>query len=211
MMHALRPRRLRRWCDATPIVLAALHAVLLAACGDSRSSAASEVRAAAGQAEAVASGTCSATVTSLTPASWIAAPVSRGARSAGLSLPVLRAIADVPLPRPANRFDYQSVDSARGRLYISHMDAGRVVVFDLDSGRVVNEVEGLPRVTGVWAVPAHHHVYASAAGAHEVAVIDDRTLAVVARIGGVRFPDGIGYAPDADKVFVSDEDRKSVV
>jgi DNA-binding beta-propeller fold protein YncE len=85
------------------------------------------------------------------------------------------------------------------------MDAGRVVVFDLDSGRVVGEVGGLPRVTGVWAVPTHHHVYAAAAGAHEVAVIHDRTLAVVARVGGIRFPDGIAYAPDADRVFVSDE------
>jgi DNA-binding beta-propeller fold protein YncE len=123
----------------------------------------------------------------------------------------LRVIADVPLPGPTNRFDYQSIDPARGRLYISHMNAGRVVVFDLDSGRVVKGVEGLPRVTGVWAVPAHHHVYASAAGAHEVAVIDDGSLAVVARIGGIRFPDGIAYAPEADKVFVSDESGEADV
>lgn len=123
----------------------------------------------------------------------------------------LRVVADIPLPGPANRFDYQSVDPASRRLYISHMNAGRVVVVDLDSGRVVREVEGLPRVTGVWAVPTHHHVYASAAGAHEVAVIDDRTLAVVARIGGIRFPDGIAFAPDAGKVFVSDESGEADV
>jgi DNA-binding beta-propeller fold protein YncE len=61
----------------------------------------------------------------------------------------------------------------------------------------------LPRATGVWAVPSHHQVYVSAAGAHEVAIIDDRTLKVVARVGGI--PDGIAYAPEADKVFVSDE------
>jgi len=120
-------------------------------------------------------------------------------------MPGLRLVNDIPLPGPANRFDYQSIDPARGRLYLSHMNAGRLVVFDLDSARVVREVEGLPRVTGVWAVPEHHHVYASAAGAHEVAVIDDRTLSVVARVGGIRFPDGIAYASEADKVFVSDE------
>ena len=91
------------------------------------------------------------------------------------------------------------------------MDAGRLIVFDLDSGRVVREIEGLPRVTGVWAVPAHHHVYASAAGDHAVAVIDDRTLAVVARVGGIRFPDGIAYAPEADRVFVSDESGEADV
>jgi hypothetical protein len=48
-------------------------------------------------------------------------------------------------------------------------------------------------------------VYVSAAGAHEVAIIDDRTLRVISRVGDIRFPDGIGYAPDVDKVFVSDE------
>ncbi|HXI97529.1 MAG TPA: YncE family protein, partial [Gemmatimonadaceae bacterium] len=39
----------------------------------------------------------------------------------------------------------------------------------------------------------------------EVAIFDDRTLKVTSRVGGIRFPDGIAYATDADKVFVSDE------
>jgi DNA-binding beta-propeller fold protein YncE len=54
-------------------------------------------------------------------------------------------------------------------------------------------------------VPAHSTVYASAAGNHEVAAIDEQTLKIVARIGGIRFPDGIAYAPAEHKVFVSDE------
>jgi len=114
-------------------------------------------------------------------------------------------IADVPLPGPANRFDYQSVDPASGRLYISHMNAGRLIVFDLDSSCVVREVTGVDRATGVWAVPAHHMVYVSAAGRREAVAIDDRSLAIVARIGGIRFPDGIAYAPAEHKVFISDE------
>jgi DNA-binding beta-propeller fold protein YncE len=117
----------------------------------------------------------------------------------------LRQVADVPLPGPANRFDYQSVDPDRRRLYVSHMNAGSVVVFDLDSSRVVAEVPGTPRATGVWAVPAHHAVYVSAAGRHEVVVIDDSTLGITARVGGIRFPDGIAYAPAEHKLFVSDE------
>lgn len=88
---------------------------------------------------------------------------------------------------------------------MNHMNAGRTIVFDADSGKVVTEIMGLPRATGVWAVPAHHQVYVSAAGAHEVAIIDDRTLKVTSRVGGIRFPDGIAYASHADKVFVSDE------
>jgi DNA-binding beta-propeller fold protein YncE len=147
---------------------------------------------------------CQATSTSMTPRGWVT-PTAPVAESADATRGRLRLVADLPLPGPANRFDYQSVDPAAGRLYISHMNAGRLVVVDVDSGRVVREVAGLPRVTGVWAVPKHHHVYAAAAGAHEVAVIDDRSLAVVARVGGIDFPDGIAYAPTADKVFVSDE------
>ena len=118
---------------------------------------------------------------------------------------MLRTVRDLPLPGPANRFDYQSIDPASGRLYMSHMNAGRVVVFDLDSSRVVAEVNGTPRVTGIWVVPAHRTVYASAAGNHEVAAIDEQTLKIVGRIGGIRFPDGIAYAPVEHKVFVSDE------
>src|SRR5712692_397695 len=33
----------------------------------------------------------------------------------------LRVVADVPLPGSASRFDYQSLESASGRLFISHM------------------------------------------------------------------------------------------
>ena len=186
------------------LALAVLAAGSALACGESQAATRQPEPAATdvGPAPRVPAA-CAATPTSLTPASWAAAPGPAAARTAPAA--GLRLVAEVPLPGPANRFDYQSLDPATGRLYISHMNAGRLVVFDVAGNRVVQEVADLPRVTGVWAVPAHHHVYAAAAGAHEVAVIDDRTLAVVARIGGIDFPDGITYAPEADKVFVSDE------
>jgi glutamine cyclotransferase len=119
--------------------------------------------------------------------------------------PGLKLVREVPLPGPANRFDYQSLDPLTGRIYMSHMDAGRTIVFDADHGRVITEIMDLPRATGVLAVPSHHQVYVSAAGAHQVAIIDDRTLKVTSRVGDIRFPDGIAYAREADKVFVSDE------
>ena len=137
----------------------------------------------------------------MTPASW-RAPIRAAQIAPKAGLKLVRAI---PLPGPANRFDYQSVDPATGRIYINHMNAGRTIVFDANGGKVITEITDLPRATGVWAVPSHHQVYVSAAGAHEVAIIDDRTLKVISRIGGIRFPDGIAYAPEADKVFVSDE------
>ena len=144
---------------------------------------------------------CAATANSLTPSGWSA----KATAVAGAARGALRVVQDIPLPGPANRFDYQSIDSVRGRLYLSHMNAGRVVVFDLDSSRVVGEVMGASRVTGVLAVPAQHTVYASAAGNHELVAIDEQTLKITARIGGIRFPDGIAYAPAEHKVFVSDE------
>ena len=35
----------------------------------------------------------------------------------------LENVADIPIPGPAVRFDYQSLDQSQGRLYISHMIA----------------------------------------------------------------------------------------
>ncbi|NUQ92549.1 MAG: YncE family protein [Gemmatimonadaceae bacterium] len=146
--------------------------------------------------------TCRATRGSLTPAGWSA---STPATPTDAPRGALRVVADVPLPGPASRFDYQTIDAQARRLYISHMNAGTVVAFDLDSSRVAAEVGGTPRATGILAVPARHAVYVSAAGRHELAVIDDRTLAITARVGGIDFPDGIAWAPAEGKVFVSDE------
>lgn len=151
---------------------------------------------------------CSATATSLTPASWqttAAKPVVDAPRGP------LRVVQDVPLAGPTNRFDYQSIDTQSGRLYLNHMNAGRLVVFDLKTSKVITEVLDLPRATGVWAVPSEHKVFVSAAGNHEVAIIDDRSLRVLARVGGIRFPDGIAFAASTNTVFVSDESGKADV
>lgn len=150
---------------------------------------------------AAAAPACYATPTSLTPAAW-RAPTRPAQPAPATGLTLLR---EIPLPGPANRFDYQSFDPVTHRIYMNHMNAGRTIVFDADSNRVLTEIMDLPRATGVWAVPSHHQVYVSAAGAHEVAIIDDRTFKVTSRVGDIRFPDGIAFASETDKVFVSDE------
>ncbi|HZD79927.1 MAG TPA: hypothetical protein VE646_07795, partial [Actinomycetota bacterium] len=76
----------------------------------------------------------------------------------------LRVVEDVPLPGGPSRFDYQSLEPASGRLFIAHMGAGRLVVFDVRARRVLADLDGFPTVTGVLAVPAQRRVYASAAG-----------------------------------------------
>jgi DNA-binding beta-propeller fold protein YncE len=129
--------------------------------------------------------------------------------SAQTGKPVLRTVMNVPMPGPAVRFDYQSLDSASGRLYIAHMNADQLVVFDTKTRSLVANLDGFPRVHGVWAVPELGRVYASATGRHRVNVVDDKTLQVVSQVGPISYPDGLAYAPGPKRVFVSDEHGKA--
>lgn len=117
----------------------------------------------------------------------------------------LTIVADVPLPGPAVRFDYQSFDPASGRLYIAHMNANQLVVFDVRNRKLVANLEGFQRVHGVFAAPEVHRIFASATGDHEVIAVDTRTLRIVGKAGPIDYPDGLAYAPKQRKVFVSDE------
>jgi hypothetical protein len=60
------------------------------------------------------------------------------------------------------------------------MYGNRLDIFDTRTEQLMVSTEGFPGATGVWAVPTLHHVYVSVTGRHEVAVVDDRTLHVVA-------------------------------
>jgi YVTN family beta-propeller protein len=117
----------------------------------------------------------------------------------------LKAVADVSLPGGTTRFDYQSLDPKTGRLYLSHMGDGTVVVFDTKTNKVLANIPGFPTVTGVLVVPALKSVYASVTRNHEVAVLDTEKLAVSKRIKDGKFPDGLAYSPETHKLFVSDE------
>ena len=103
----------------------------------------------------------------MTPASWRAPSGTTQA----MPKPGLKLVHEIPLPGPANRFDYQSLDPATGRIYMNHMNAGRTIVFDANNGKVITEIMDLPRATGVWAVTSHHQVYVSAAGAEDPSLI----------------------------------------
>jgi len=60
----------------------------------------------------------------MTPDAW-RAPV-QAKQSA--PKPGLKLVREIPLPGPANRFDYQSLDPTTGRIYMNHMNAGRTIV-----------------------------------------------------------------------------------
>jgi YVTN family beta-propeller protein len=116
-----------------------------------------------------------------------------------------RTIVDVPLTGGSSRFDYQSLDPRTHRLYIAHLGASLVTVFDTQTGTIVGDVVGVPGVHGVLAVPDLGRVYASATDVNQVAVIDTSNLTVIATIPTGEFPDGLAYAPDVGKVYVSNE------
>src|SRR5256885_7267014 len=116
----------------------------------------------------------------------------------------LRTLLDVPLTGGTTRLDYQSLDSASGRLYIAHLGSDLMTVFDVNKQTIVGDVKDLKRVHGVLAVPELHRVYASATGTNELAVIDDQNLTIVARVPAGDYPDGIAYAAKENKIYVSD-------
>jgi DNA-binding beta-propeller fold protein YncE len=117
----------------------------------------------------------------------------------------LTTVTNLPLPGAAVRFDYQSFDPSTGRLYIAHMNADQLVVFDTATRKTIANLDGFNRVHGVIAVPEMHRVYASVTGNHQVAAVDADTLKTVGTVGPINYPDGLAYAPKERKVFVSDE------
>lgn len=118
---------------------------------------------------------------------------------------VLKRVADIPMPGPAVRFDYQSLDAKQARLYIAHMNAGQLVVFDIDKQKVIANLDGFKQVHGVIVIPEIGRAYASVTGEHQVAAIDTSTLKTIAMVGPVTYPDGLAYSPATNRVFVSDE------
>lgn len=117
----------------------------------------------------------------------------------------LELVADVPLSGAAVRFDYQSLDVANSRLYIAHMNADQLVVFDTKKRSVISTLAGFPSVHGVIVVPELNRVYASATGDHKVVAVDAETLKILAKAGPIHYPDGLAYAPEVKRIFVSDE------
>lgn len=132
-------------------------------------------------------------------------PASRESSQPADKAEILRIVADVPLPGPAVRFDYQSLDPSDGRLYIAHMNADQLAVFDTKKREVVANLDGFHRVHGVIAVPELGRIFASVTGDHQVAVVDRASLKTIARVGDIKYPDGLAYVPSVGRVFVSDE------
>ena len=133
-------------------------------------------------------------------------------------------VADVPLGAKTSRFDYQSIDPSTGRLAISKMGSGKLLLFDTRNQKLVSELDNFPKITGVLSVPELKEIYASVPGAGlgasvsvalgiagmskgsgAVAILDSQSLKEIARLPAGVFPDGIAYDPKDRRIFISDE------
>src|SRR5215217_3970202 len=103
----------------------------------------------------------------------------------------LRLVADIPLAGGAKRFDYQSLDPTRHQLFIAHMRANLVTVFDVNTQTVITDIQEVADVHGVLAIPQLGKSYATATGSHEVIAIDGQSLRIVSRTAGGTYPDGL--------------------
>ena len=117
----------------------------------------------------------------------------------------LRLQEDVPLTGGVSRFDYQTLDPQTGTLYISHMGAGQIIVFNTLQGKVSTVLNGFPGVTGLLVIPELHRLYASVTRHHQVMVLDSQSLKTIAKIPAGHFPDGMAYVPETRQLYVSDE------
>ena len=117
----------------------------------------------------------------------------------------MRTVRDTPLPGDSSRFDYENFDPQSGRLYIAHLGASSIIVFDTKTNSVARTIVDVPGVHGVLVVPQLSRIYATATDKNEVAVIDTDTLAVIASVPAGGYPDGLAYDPEVGKLYVSDE------
>jgi DNA-binding beta-propeller fold protein YncE len=127
-----------------------------------------------------------------------------GATSGGSARLPLQLVADVDLPGKANRFDYEDLDVARGHLVIAHMNDASVLVVDLSDGSVVKLLPNLPVARGVIVADDVGRIFVTISP-NRLVILDNTTLAEIARVPTGNAPDGVGWDPAHQVVGVSDQ------
>lgn len=116
-------------------------------------------------------------------------------------------VADVELPGGSTRFDYQSLDVSRGRLVVTHMNDGTVLVVDVkdaSGGKVLKELPNIPTARGV-ATAEEAGLFFVTSTPNQVVIVDANTLTEVKRVTSGKAPDGIAWDPMHKMVGVSDQ------
>ena len=130
----------------------------------------------------------------------------RGAESSPASQPAQRLVlvADVPLPGRAVRFDYQDIDAANQRLFITHMNDASVVVVSTVDGKLVKVIGNVPTPRGVVVAESVKRVFVTSSP-RQLVIIDRDSLAELGRVATGNGPDGVAWDSTHGVVGVSDQ------
>ena len=109
----------------------------------------------------------------------------------------------ISLGRPC-RWDYQDLDVAKGHLVIAHMNDASVVVVNPRDGSVVKVLPGIPRARGVVVADDVGRIFVTSSP-NQLVIIDNDSLAEIARVDTGNAPDGVGWDPVHRTVGVSDQ------
>lgn len=121
------------------------------------------------------------------------------------SPPPVRVIGELGLPGDGSRFDYASLDTGRGLLFIAHLGANEVVEVDVRAHRVVRTIPNLSQVHGVLVVPALRRVFATATGDNRMVALDEDSGAVLGTAPTGDYPDGLAFDPVRGAVWATNE------
>lgn len=116
----------------------------------------------------------------------------------------LTLVADVPLPGKPVRFDYEDIDRARGHLIIAHMNDASVIVANLGDGSVQKVLPNIPTARGVVVADDVGRIFVTSSP-HTLVIIDNASLAEIARVDTGNGPDGVAWDPADRIVGVSDQ------
>ncbi|OYD60921.1 YncE family protein [Rhodococcus sp. OK302] len=117
----------------------------------------------------------------------------------------LQPVAEIALPGDNSRFDYESLDSDQGLLFIAHLGASEVIEVDINTQQVVRVIPNLSQAHGVLVVPELRRVYVTATGENRLVILDEDSGAVIGQAATGDYPDGIGYDPTRGAVWTTNE------
>jgi DNA-binding beta-propeller fold protein YncE len=96
-------------------------------------------------------------------------------------------------------WDYLTMDSASGRLYISR--GTHVVVLDASNGKVEGDIADTPGVHGIALAPKMNKAFTSNGREGTVSMVDMKTLKTMGKVKVGENPDAIVYDPATQHVF----------
>lgn len=141
----------------------------------------------------------------LVMASILVGACSSAPSSPGSSPLPLHPVAEIALPGDNSRFDYASLDPARGLLFIAHLGASEVIEVDVHTRQVVRTIPNLSQAHGVLVVPELRRVYVTATGDNSLVILDEDTAAVLGQAPTGDYPDGIAYDSKRGAVWTTNE------